>query len=42
MPYLLDDLDTTMSRLLPLARRDGVDVVLPVSWQPSAPLAGLV
>ncbi|MET9892445.1 MBL fold metallo-hydrolase [Streptomyces sp. NPDC006465] len=41
MPYLLDDLDTTMSRLLPLARRDGVDVVLPVSWQPSAPLTGL-
>ncbi|MFF7975384.1 MBL fold metallo-hydrolase [Streptomyces sp. NPDC007905] len=41
MPYLLDDLDTTMSRLLPLAHRDGVDVVLPVSWQPSAPLAGL-
>ncbi|MFJ7969090.1 MBL fold metallo-hydrolase [Streptomyces sp. NPDC096324] len=41
MPYLFDDLDTTMSRLMPLARRDGVDVVLPVSWQPSAPLAGL-
>ncbi|TVZ87368.1 MBL fold metallo-hydrolase [Streptomyces sp. BK340] len=41
MPYLLDDLGTTMSRLLPLARRDGVDVVLPVSWQPSAPLAGI-
>jgi L-ascorbate metabolism protein UlaG (beta-lactamase superfamily) len=41
MPYLFDDLGTTMNRLLPLARRDGVDVVLPVSWQPSAPLAGL-
>lgn len=41
MPYLFDDLGTTMSRLLPLARRDGVDVVLPVSWQRSAPLTGL-
>ncbi|MER6570931.1 MBL fold metallo-hydrolase [Streptomyces sp. NPDC001093] len=41
MPYLLDDIDATMSRLLPLARRDGVDVVLPVTWQPSAPLADL-
>ncbi|MFF4963132.1 MBL fold metallo-hydrolase [Streptomyces sp. NPDC001222] len=41
MPYFLDDIDATMSRLLPLARRDGVDVVLPVAWQPSAPLADL-
>lgn len=42
MPYLLDDLEATMSRLLPLARRDGVDVVVPAAWQPSDPLAGLV
>ncbi|MET7622792.1 MBL fold metallo-hydrolase [Streptomyces sp. NPDC005408] len=41
MPYFLDDIDATMSRLLPLARRDGVDVVMPVTWQPSAPLANL-
>ncbi|WP_369265266.1 MBL fold metallo-hydrolase [Streptomyces sp. R35] len=41
MPYLLDRLDITMSRLLPLARRDGIDVVLPVTWQPSEPLIGL-
>ncbi|MFD8390894.1 MBL fold metallo-hydrolase [Streptomyces sp. NPDC059680] len=41
MPYFLDDFDTTMSRLLLLARRDGVDVVLPVTWQPTAPLADL-
>ncbi|AKJ14853.1 metallo-beta-lactamase [Streptomyces incarnatus] len=41
MPRFLDDIGTTMSRLLPLARRDGVDVVLPVTWRPSAPLADL-
>ncbi|MFF3905677.1 MBL fold metallo-hydrolase [Streptomyces sp. NPDC001848] len=41
MPYLFDDLDTTMSRLLPLARRDTVDVVLPTAWQPSDPFADL-
>lgn len=41
MPYFLDNLDATMSRLLPLARRDGVDVVMPVAWQASAPLADL-
>ncbi|MGW7821452.1 MBL fold metallo-hydrolase [Streptomyces puniciscabiei] len=41
MPRFLDDIDATMGRLLPLARRDGVDVVLPVTWQPSAPLADL-
>lgn len=41
MRYFLDDIDATMSRLLPLARRDGVDIVLPVAWQPSAPLADL-
>ncbi len=41
MPYLLDDLGTTMTRLLPLARRDDVDLVLPVAWQPTNPFAGL-
>jgi hypothetical protein len=41
MPYFLDDLDATMRRLLPLARRDGVHVALPVAWHPSAPLASL-
>ncbi|MQY33791.1 hypothetical protein SRB17_17560 [Streptomyces sp. RB17] len=41
MPNFLDDIDVTMSRLLPLARRDAVDVVLPVAWQPGAPLADL-
>ncbi|MFF8596471.1 hypothetical protein ACF061_34580 [Streptomyces sp. NPDC015220] len=37
VPYLFDDLGATMSRPLPLARRDGVDVVLPVARQPSTP-----
>ncbi|GGJ34769.1 MBL fold metallo-hydrolase [Streptomyces brasiliensis] len=41
MPYFLDDIDATMRQLLPLARRAGVDVVMPVAWQPSAPLADL-
>ncbi|MEU4038880.1 MBL fold metallo-hydrolase [Streptomyces collinus] len=41
MPYVMDDLGVTTGRLLPLARRDAVDVVMPVAWQPSAPLAGL-
>lgn len=41
MPYLFDDLDTTMTRLLPLADRDGIDVALPVTWQAGTPLAGL-
>ncbi|MFE0514718.1 MBL fold metallo-hydrolase [Streptomyces sp. NPDC058964] len=42
LPYFMDDLEVTMRRLLPLADRDGVDVAMPVTWQPSAPLAGLV
>ncbi|MFE4453071.1 MBL fold metallo-hydrolase [Streptomyces sp. NPDC056796] len=41
MPYLFDDLGTTMSRLLPLAHRDGVEVVLPLPWQRCAPLSGI-
>ncbi|MFI1168924.1 MBL fold metallo-hydrolase [Streptomyces sp. NPDC020801] len=41
MPYALDDLDATMSRLLPLARRDRVEVLLPVPWQPTHPLLNL-
>lgn len=41
MPYLVDDMGTTMSRLLPLAHRDDIDVVLPVPWLPTDPFAGL-
>ncbi|MEU1465254.1 hypothetical protein ABZ467_32190 [Streptomyces sp. NPDC005727] len=29
MPYVMDDLGVTTGRLLPLARRDAVDVVMP-------------
>jgi L-ascorbate metabolism protein UlaG (beta-lactamase superfamily) len=32
-----DDLDVTMRRLSALAARDGVEVLLPVAWQPSDP-----
>jgi L-ascorbate metabolism protein UlaG (beta-lactamase superfamily) len=39
MRSFADKFDVTMDRLLPLARRDGVDVVLPVAWQPADPLA---
>jgi L-ascorbate metabolism protein UlaG (beta-lactamase superfamily) len=39
--YLFDDFDRTMRHLLPLAEADGVDVVLPVAWQPADPFAGL-
>ncbi|MFF8478716.1 hypothetical protein [Streptomyces sp. NPDC015414] len=39
-PYVMDDLGVTTGRLLPLARCDAVDIVMPVAWQPSAPLAG--
>jgi L-ascorbate metabolism protein UlaG (beta-lactamase superfamily) len=39
MPYALDDLRRTMNRLVPLARADGVEILLPVAWQPTQPLA---
>jgi L-ascorbate metabolism protein UlaG (beta-lactamase superfamily) len=38
-PNFFDDLDTAMDRLLPLARRNGVDVVLPAAWAPTDPFA---
>lgn len=41
MPYALDNLHTTMNRLLSLARGDGIDILLPVAWQPTHPLRGL-
>jgi L-ascorbate metabolism protein UlaG (beta-lactamase superfamily) len=41
LPYLLDDLDTTMRRLLNLASIEDVEIVLPVHWQRSDPLAAL-
>lgn len=41
MPYALDNLHITMNRLLPLARGDGIDLLLPVAWQPANPLSGL-
>ncbi|MGW2741271.1 MBL fold metallo-hydrolase [Streptomyces sp. NPDC001450] len=41
MRHFADRFDTAMDQLLPLARRDGVDVVLPTVWKPTDPLAGL-
>lgn len=41
MPYALDNLPATMDRLLPLAHRDGIEILLPVAWQPTHPLHGL-
>jgi L-ascorbate metabolism protein UlaG (beta-lactamase superfamily) len=39
LPYLVDDFDATMNRLIPLAERAGVEVLLPTPWQPTNPLA---
>jgi L-ascorbate metabolism protein UlaG (beta-lactamase superfamily) len=39
MPYLADDFDATMNRLLPLAERAGVEVLIPTPWQATNPLA---
>ena len=39
LPHLFDDLDVTLRRLSSLAARDGVEVLLPVAWQPSDPFA---
>ncbi|MCP2251179.1 MBL fold metallo-hydrolase [Lentzea aerocolonigenes] len=39
LPRPADDLDVTMRRLSVLGARDGVEVVLPVAWQPSDPFA---
>ena len=39
MPYLADDFDATMNRLLPLAERAGVEVLIPTPWQATSPLA---
>ncbi len=39
MPNLADRFDLTMDRLLPLADRDGVEVVIPVAWEPTDPFA---
>ncbi|MEU7060290.1 MBL fold metallo-hydrolase [Streptomyces sp. NPDC046197] len=41
MRSFADRFDTAMDQLLPLARRDGAEVVLPIVWQPTDPLAGL-
>lgn len=41
MPRYADRVDIAIDRLLPLARRDGVEVLLPQAWQPADPLAGL-
>ncbi|WP_051467621.1 hypothetical protein [Actinomadura oligospora] len=41
MPRFADRVDVALERLLPLARQDGVDVRLPVAWQPAGPLDGL-
>jgi L-ascorbate metabolism protein UlaG (beta-lactamase superfamily) len=39
LPYLVDDFNATMNRLLPLAERAGVEVLIPTPWQPTNPLA---
>lgn len=39
LPRPADDLDLTMRRLSALAARDGVEVLLPVAWQPTDPFA---
>jgi L-ascorbate metabolism protein UlaG (beta-lactamase superfamily) len=40
-PNFFDRIDVAIEALLPLAARDDVDVLIPVAWQPTAPLAGL-
>ncbi|WP_216899424.1 MBL fold metallo-hydrolase [Nocardia alni] len=40
MPNLADRFDLTMDRLLPLADRDGVEVVIPIAWEAGDPFAG--
>jgi hypothetical protein len=39
LPYVADDFDATMNRLLPLAEQGGIEVLLPTPWQPTNPLA---
>ncbi|GLZ27972.1 MBL fold metallo-hydrolase [Lentzea sp. NBRC 105346] len=39
LPRLADDLDRTMSHILPMAARDGVEVALPVAWQQTDPFS---
>ncbi len=39
MPYVLDDFEASMRRLVPLAKRDNIEMVLPSPWQPTNPLA---
>jgi L-ascorbate metabolism protein UlaG (beta-lactamase superfamily) len=41
MPGFADDFDATMHFLVDRCRREGVDLALPVAWQPTDPLAGL-
>jgi len=39
LPYLVDDFNATMNRLIPLAERAGVEVLIPTPWQTTNPLA---
>jgi L-ascorbate metabolism protein UlaG (beta-lactamase superfamily) len=41
MPYAMDDFPRTFREILTRAETDGVEVVLPVPWQPADPFAGL-
>jgi L-ascorbate metabolism protein UlaG (beta-lactamase superfamily) len=41
-PRSFDRIDAAVDAVLSLASRDNVDVLLPVAWQPSDPLEGLV
>jgi L-ascorbate metabolism protein UlaG (beta-lactamase superfamily) len=39
LPYLVDDFNATMNRLIPVAERAGVEVLIPTPWQTTNPLA---
>lgn len=41
-PNFFDRIDVAIDRVVALAARDDVDVLIPVAWQPTDPLAGLV
>lgn len=41
LPYILGDISFVLDRLLDLARRDGVQLQLPIAWDATDPFAGL-
>ncbi|RFU37184.1 MBL fold metallo-hydrolase [Actinomadura logoneensis] len=40
MPRFADRVDTALGMILPLAERDGVEVLIPSAWEPTDPLTG--